>query len=385
MDQARAELSPGHLIKSLGQAYGLTYVAVQDQSGIIASSTSQVGFQLPVDDEVMQPLTQGVEFVSKRYESELGPVLEVARILMLDDQPEKGRSVLLRVGLDATLLEEMERDTQRRSWLRIILTIGSLFLMSVLLLAWQRQGVLKKEVDQVTLELKLREEQDRRSEKLLAMGSLAAGVAHEIRNPLNTIHMIAQNLGRDENLSDSLKTQTTHIRSESARIESIVQQFLEFARPRDPVFKEFDLSETVERLVAMHQAAGTKEKVQFKLDVVSCPVELDEEMVVEIVDNLLRNAVDAVSAGGLVQVNLTRTKSHAMLQIEDDGPGVAPEDRGKIFDLYYTTKPEGSGLGLSLVSRMVSAMDGRVSLDPSSGKGSGAKFLVQFPRTRSSR
>nr|MEE4267293.1 ATP-binding protein [Candidatus Krumholzibacteria bacterium] len=384
VDLARTELAPGHLIKSLGRAHGLFYVALQDRHGVIASSTTQVGFTLPGSDPDLFPLAEGQPFVSRRFVSDLGPVLEVARVLPLDDAPEGGKTVLLRVGLDATLLTQLEHDTQRGTILRIVWTAAGLVLISVILLAWQRQGVLRREVEKVSRELKLKEEEARRTEKLVAMGNLAAGVAHEIRNPLNTIHLIAQNLGREENLGPGVQTKAGQIRDESSRIESIVQQFLAFARPRAPLFQELDLAQVVSQTVAVHQSAQAEGPVAVTFkgpDTLAA--DLDREMVVEIVDNLVRNAIEAQPEGGIVQVVLERERHRVWLSVTDQGPGVTPEDRARIFDLYYTTKPAGTGLGLSLVSRMVTAMGGHLELEEPVGEPAGARFVVTFPLSRS--
>lgn len=383
LDLLRFELSPGHLIKTVAETQGLSYVVLQDRTGIIASSTSEVTFNLPVDDPALQPLTEGADFVTRQFTADSGPVLEVARVLHLDDTSEDGRSVLLRVGLDATLLEKLGTDTRKRAVLRILLFVGSLILMSILLLAWQRQGVLRREVNKVTWELKMREEEARRSGKLVAMGNLAAGVAHQIRNPLNTIHMISQALGRNRELPDEVTVQAKHIRNESGRIESIVQQFLDFARPRDPVFELLDLGLLVRETVAVHQSANANNEVAFQVDAPDCQAELDRQFVIEIVENLVRNALDALGGKGTIAVTLHCRQQNVELVVEDDGPGVPADTREKIFDLYFTTKPSGSGLGLGLVSGMVAAQGGHFRLDQDDRGLGGARFLVQFPLRRS--
>lgn len=383
MDLAQAELAPGHLIKSLGQAQGLFYVALQDRNGVIASSTSQVGFALPGDDAELFPLTEGRSFVTRRFASDQGPVLEVARVLDLETVGAQERTVLLRVGLDASLLNQLEHDVHRRSILRSLLTAASLVLVSIILLAWQRQGVLRREVEKVTRALERKEEQARRTEKLVAMGNLAAGVAHEIRNPLNTIHMIAQNLGRTGALDSGLRDKALQIRDESGRIEGIVQQFLAFARPREPLFTELDLAEVAGQAVALHESAQPSGSMTVTFTAEGdLHGELDHEMVTEIVDNLVRNAIEAQPEGGRVAVTLQRDVQDARLMVADDGPGIPLDDRSRIFDLYYTTKPEGTGVGLSLVSRMVTAMGGSLGLEDRVDEARGACFVVKLPLTR---
>ena len=389
MEKARTELSPGHLIQSLGQAHGLVYVALQNRTGTIASSTTQVDFALPGEDRDLLPLQEGQPFVTRRFASALGPVLEVARVLPLQEGQDRNRAVLLRVGLDASLLDDLEQDLSRRTWLRLLVTGASLVLMAVALLAWQRQRVLGREVEKISRALALKEEENRRAEKLAAMGSLAAGVAHEIRNPLNTIHMIAQRLGRAGRLDEGLRHKADQIRDESRRIEDIVRQFLDFARPRDPVYTRFDLARVVAGAVAVHRSARDHELFTIDCETPeSLPAHLDADMVTGIVDNLVRNALEAQPEGGRVSVRLQAQGRQARLVVSDQGPGVASADRARIFDLYFTTKPTGTGLGLGLVSRMVGALGGHLELadDDSPAKeteNGGATFVVTLPLDRS--
>jgi two-component system sensor histidine kinase HydH len=289
--------------------------------------------------------------------------------------------VLLRVGLDATLLQDLQDDIHRRTLLRLLLTAISLGLIMAILMAWQRQRVLHREVRKISRELRRQEEETRRSEKLAAMGHLAAGVAHEIRNPLNTIHLIAQKLGRSPQLDDPLRLKADQIRDESRRIEGIVRQFLEFARPRDPLPVDLDLAEVVCATVAVHRSAHPEERLQVSCEAPEkLPAHLDHDMVVEVVDNLVRNAIEAQPTGGAVRVLLLQEGDAARIHIQDEGPGIPEADRARIFDLYFTTKPEGSGLGLSLVARMVSAMGGHLELEETQP---GAHFVVTLPLRRS--
>ena len=381
VERARTELSPGHLIQALGESHGLIYVALQDENGIIASSTEAVGFNLPAADTELVPLQEGADFVTRHFDSPLGPVLEVAQILPLSHAADNTRAVLLRVGLDARLLADMQADIQRRTLLRLLLTAISLGLIMAILMAWQRQRVLRREVRKISRELQLKEEETRRKEKLAAMGHLAAGVAHEIRNPLNTIHLIAQKLGRSPQMEDPLRLQADQIRDESRRIEGIVRQFLEFARPRDPVPVDLDLAEVVCATVAVHRSAHPEERLRISCDSPDrLPAHLDHDMVVEVVDNLVRNAIEAQPRGGAVRVRLLRDGTRARIHIDDEGPGIPEGDRARIFDLYFTTKPEGSGLGLSLVARMVSALGGHLELEETEP---GAHFVVTLPLHRS--
>lgn len=371
----RREMGPGHLIKTLGKGRGVHYVVIQDETGIQAASTDQLAFPFPADDPHLLPLQEGAEWVTREFDSPLGGVFEVSRVMDLPSGP-----VLLRVGMDSALLVNMRADIRTHAILRIVVLLASVFLVSALFLAWQRQSVLDREVSKVTAQLRQREAEARRMDKLVAMGSLAAGVAHQIRNPLNSIHMISQVLEKTPGLPDGVHDQARHMLTESSRIEDIVQQFLQFAKPREPVFEIVDLAGLVRDMVGIQAAAHEGTGINFSAYAPGLDADVDRKFVVEILENLMQNAAQAMDGKGKVLVSLIARGGMAEIVVADDGPGVAPGDRDRIFDLYYTTRPEGNGLGLSLVVQMASSMGGSLSLDTEPGLDhKGARFVVTLP------
>ena len=374
------ELSPGHLIRTLGAGHGVQYVAVQDETGIQASSTDQITFLPPAVDPALQPLIDGAPYATRAFDSPLGPVFEVARVVTAGT----GRPVLLRVGLDATFLSDLKSDIRRRNYFRVAVFLAALVLATSLVSAWQRQSVLNREVRRVTGELRAREAEVLRAGKMAATVTLAAGVAHQIRNPLNTIHMLAQLLDRTPDLPGETGQQVRHIRDESGRIEKIVQQFLDFARPRQPEFAEFDLDRVVAEVVAIQtEAWQSNGGPDCRLEATPVVADLDRHFVIEILENLLRNAAQAVGASGRIEVALAVENDEAVITVADDGPGIPARDRDRVFDLYYTTSAEGSGVGLSLSAQMAEAMGGRLSLAEQPGLDNrGARFEIHLPVRR---
>jgi len=375
----RRDLGPGHLIKSLGEGRVFRYIVIQDRTGIQASSTSKLDFPLSLDDPYLAPLEAGEHWVSREFDTADGGVFEVSRRLELATG-----TVWLRVGLDATLLETMRVDTRNHSLMRLAVVLGGLFMVSALTYAWQRQSALDTQVARISAELRRHEAEARRREKLVAMGSLGAGVAHQIRNPLNSIHMISQVLGRTPDLPETVLEQARHIGAESARIEEIVRQFLTFAKPREPVFERLDLARLVREVVDLQAAALASEDLTFSAYAPGLEAEVDRQFVTEVLENLLRNAAQALAGHGKVLVSLIANGDNAEIVVSDNGPGVPEADRDRIFDLYYTTRPEGTGLGLSLTAQMVSAMGGILVLDSEPGLDKrGARFVARLPLRQS--
>jgi signal transduction histidine kinase len=371
----RQGLGPGHLIKSLGEGQVFRYIVIQDRSGIQASSTSALDFSLGLDAPYLLPLENGARWVSREFSTPAGGVFEVSRKLALAAGPH-----WLRVGLDATLLAELRRDTRNHALIRLAMLLGGLFLVAALAAAWQRQSALDSQVVTISAKLRRHEAEARRREKLVAMGSLGAGVAHQIRNPLNSIHMIAQVLDGAEELPAGVRDQVRHIRDESARIEDIVQRFLIFTKPRKPVFEILDLAALVRDVVDLQAAALTAADLTFSTYAPGLQAEVDRRFMIEILENLLRNAAQAMQGPGKVLVSLIARGEWAEIVVADNGPGVPAADRERIFDLYFTTRPEGTGLGLSLTAQMVAAMAGQLSLDTEPGLDNrGARFVVRLP------
>jgi signal transduction histidine kinase len=375
LESARVNAGPGHLIRSLGECRSVRYVVIQNEYGILAASAGVTGFPAPGDDPALRPLAEGAELVTREYPSPVGDVYEVSRIMSLGGPGD----VLLRIGLDNTFLVNSRNDIRRRTIMRAIVLLFSIVLASTLLMAWQRQITLGREVLRVEAELLAKEDEARRAEKLVAMGALAAGVAHQVRNPLNSIHMIAQRVARRKDTAEETRTQASLIMSESARIEAIVQQFLDFATPRHPHPEPLTLGDVVRATVATAEAAGDGDDIRYVTEFGDVPIELDRGFVVEIMENLLRNALAALDGKGTVRIVVRREADQGLIVLEDDGPGVAKENRKRIFDLYFTTRPDGTGLGLSLVAQMISAMGGTITVGAAHTFPSGARFEIRFP------
>ncbi len=374
------EMGPGNLIKSLSAGPGVRYVVVQDEEGVAAAFSSDVGFSLPTDDFQEGTLKEEVDYNFREFSSPEGPVYEMVRRVEL----REGNQVLLRVGLDGTLLQGLRRDIKNRALMRGLVFLGAMILATSLLLGWQRLSVLNKEVKKVEWELRMREEEARRAGKLVAMGHLAAGVAHQIRNPLNSIHMIAQMMGRTTDLQDTVKDQALHIRNESARIEKIVQQFLDFSTPRQPQVQRLNLGDLIRETVAVQASAHGMDDVEFRVDVSGHEVLLDRSFLIEVLENLLRNAVEAMEGSGIIEVSTDAVGDEVEVVVADNGPGIPPENREKVFDLYFTTHAAGSGLGLSLTAQMVTALGGHLVLHDQPGiDGRGARFVIRLPRLNS--
>jgi signal transduction histidine kinase len=219
------------------------------------------------------------------------------------------------------------------------------------------------------------------SAKLTAVGRLTSGVAHEVKNPLNAmmIHLELLRAKLDappEEVQYSLEV----IGSEIRRLDRVVQGFLKFIRPEELSLRLLDLNTLLKDVVALLETEWQKEGIRFAFhfDPTLPLVAADEELLRQAFLNILLNACQALSTGGTVSILTEREEwEFVKVSIADTGVGIPPEDIDKIFQLYYTTKSGGSGIGLSLVYRVVQMHDGLIEV--SSQVGRGTTMIVRLP------
>jgi PAS domain S-box-containing protein len=219
------------------------------------------------------------------------------------------------------------------------------------------------------------------SAKLAALGRLTSGVAHEVKNPLNAMMIHVELL--KERLEDSgadVRQSLEIIGGEIRRLDRVVQGFLKFMRPQELTLKPVDLNAMLQSVCALLEAESQSHGVRFvlELDADLPTVSADEELLRQAFINILQNAVQAMPTGGAVRV---RTRPEELewvrVTVTDQGVGIAPEDVDKIFKLYYTSKVGGSGIGLSVVYRIVQLHDG--TIEAKSEPGRGTAMIVRLP------
>jgi two-component system sensor histidine kinase HydH len=231
-------------------------------------------------------------------------------------------------------------------------------------------------------EQKQLEAQLERKQRLTAMGELASGVAHEIRNPLNTIGTIVQQLNKDfepVNNSNEYHELTELVHSEVKRINDTVQDFLRFARPEPIEIAEFSLQEFLKQLHKQYQSVLAQNKISLNIkynkDFI---VKWDERKIKQVFINLLQNSIEAIDTNGNIDIIIIDIPNNELeIRFSDDGPGLDQAIRDKIFNLYFTTKAKGTGIGLSIVQRIIYEHNGVISIDENIRKGT--TFIIHLP------
>ncbi len=229
--------------------------------------------------------------------------------------------------------------------------------------------------ENVRLEMELAE-----SERLATLGQMAATVAHEIKNPLSAIKSIAQVMREDDTLSTSYARDLTLIVGETDRLSQSVTQLLSFARRESPDELPLRVNELVRSVVELFQASANEQGIAVEVRV-ECDKELSGKAVAAIRDalsNLLLNALQSARSEGAIKVSAELDNNGLLIVVQDNGPGVTPELRERIWEPFFTTRQRGTGLGLAIVRKRMQEAGGSALL-AASQNGTGARFELRLP------
>ncbi len=237
-----------------------------------------------------------------------------------------------------------------------------------------------EQLSKVYAELQDSFEQLKRADRLSAIGHLSAGLAHEIRNPLASIEGAVGILEQRE-LSEERRVEFLGIvKKECRRLNRLLTNLLDFARPRRPDYQIVDVGQILASVasLAAHTAAQSAITLRTDFPSILLPVECDPEQLKQVILNLAINAIQAMPDGGEILLAARTKNSNILIQVKDQGCGISPEDLDKVFNPFFTTKENGTGLGLSMAHQIVSQHGGILSAERNPDKG--MTFSVLLPR-----
>ncbi len=271
---------------------------------------------------------------------------------------------------------ELEEDLQTKLWIGagvavVILAVAFLYVLR--LLQRTRQAEAQAQMD----------------DRLTYVGALAAGLAHEIRNPLNVLSLNLQMLeeevtGRISGDTGELREYLAALQGEIRRLSSLVNNFLSYARPNQPRFATCDLNQLLQEIVVLVRPEFEAREIALRQDLAPFlpQVDLDEAQIRQAVMNILMNTTQILKPGGVVTVKTgVASRGDVFATIADDGPGIKAEDRERIFEVFYSTRGGGTGLGLPIAARIMKAHGGSIAVESEPGRG--ARFILTLPRRHS--
>lgn len=261
---------------------------------------------------------------------------------------------------------------------KVLITIIACFAVAFL------SSVLAEQAKESRKELQAMEAHVKRVEKMAIIGEMAAGLAHEIKNPLaslrGAIQMLTDDLKKDETSERLLQI----VMREADRLNSLVNDFLLFARPPRGKSQPIDLQSTIAEIVDLFEKdCKCHDKIKITLQIPSnLRIDMDPMHFKQILWNLLLNSAESIENSGEITITAIPIKSkHVAIKITDSGKGIPPDIIKSIFDPFYTTKPNGSGLGLSIVHRIIESYNGRIDVESVVNKGT--SFTIKLKRSES--
>ena len=363
----RREIGVERQIEELGRQSGVRAVALlgPDLAVIAHSDGARLGQHR--EEPALAEALAGRKGVSRFVEAGGVKVFEVARPLTLD---------AARVGL---LAIDFSTDAMERAW-RQDLRSGVLLGVAVLLVGALGMGLIFYVQQRHLTERRALEASSAQHERLAALGDVAAAFAHEVRNPLNAVSMGLQRLRAEFHPSpgEDYARFVDLMQGEVRRLNAIVEQFLALARPLPLKPGPVAVGELLGELAALVEAEARQAGVTVRLAAGGLPQLIaDRDHVKQVLLNLMLNAVQAMTPGGTLTLQAEGGRDAVTITVADTGPGIPPETLPRIFDPYFTTKPGGLGLGLTIARRIVEAHGGALTVE--SGPGRGSRFRVRLP------
>ncbi|MDP9338272.1 MAG: ATP-binding protein [Acidobacteriota bacterium] len=367
-----------------------------DELGQVSRKITQVGQQLRGVHEIFSTLRENMNSVMAGLEDGLLLFTQDARAVMVSPAAEKflgassgeflGRRVTeifpeghpLRavLHLEGEELSEVAAETE-------LVTAGGFRRVGVSVQAIQEGGerigalVTLRDLDSlesINTQLQV-------SERLAALGRITAGVAHEVKNPLNSMRLWLENLKESlpPDQESGAQQAVSVLDKEIDRLDAVVKRFLDFTRPMEIRLEATQLSQLLPEVLEIAQPQLQKANIQLaQLLPIDVPeVYVDRGLLKQAVLNLVLNAAEAMPNGGQLRLVLSRRGEMAEITVGDTGKGIAPENKQKIFQLFFTTRPGGSGIGLASAFRIVQLHNG--SIDFTSEVGHGTTFRIELP------
>jgi PAS domain S-box-containing protein len=388
-------ISAGQYDAPIGNPGGV-FTGGGDELGQVSRKITQVGQQLRGVHEIFSTLRENMNSVMAGLEDGLLLFTRDARAVMVSPAAEKflgapsahflgrraaeifpdGHPLRAVLHLEGDELSEVAAETELNSngtYRRVGISVQAIQENG------ERMGALVTLRDLDSLESINTQLQV--SERLAALGRITAGVAHEVKNPLNSMRLWLENL-KDSLPSDketNAQQAVSVLDKEIDRLDAVVKRFLDFTRPMEVRLEATQLSQLLPEVLEVAKPQFKKANIQLaQLLPIGVPeVYVDRALLKQAVLNLVLNAAEAMPNGGQLRLTLSRRGEMAEITVEDNGKGIPPENKSKIFQLFFTTRPGGSGIGLASAFRIVQLHNG--SIDFTSEVGRGTTFRIELP------
>lgn len=372
MNQLLRQFAIQRAISDLGLRETILFLSVVDSHLITLAHTDPAHIGKKEEDSFLKRGLQTRKILTRLYPAEKGEeVFEVIKSFSVRDQP----AGLIRIGYSSAEIRPLLSEIKKS----VILSVSFSLILGIFATAliWVNQNRHLRKMEEL-------EERIQLAERLSSLGHLAAGVAHEIRNPLNAIGLALQRLRREflpaeESKREAYLTFTDLVLKEVRRVNEIIEQFLSLARPFDLNPKEGSLRNLLNQLVALFQEEARSHGVVLHLETGPDlpPLRMDHEKLTQALINIMKNGIQAMEHGGTLRIETHLLKDRVEVTFSDSGGGIPEDQMEKVFNYYYTTKEKGVGLGLPIAHRIIEAHGGQLKIE--SKVGVGTKVMVSLP------
>jgi signal transduction histidine kinase len=365
-------------LERLGQGQGLVYIAIMDERDAILGSQGKLPEKWEKGDLHIDEILSGKKtFESRKILSHDKKILEIVAPIYLFEKI----AGVVRLGLDREGTDEILAENRRN----IIF-----FMASVILITLLSMWILYRNQNRHLAGIVEIERQLEKAERLSALGQLAAGVAHEIRNPLNAISMASQRLKRefmpgDEEKIKEFQILASVIRDEIRRLDGIIEEFLTFSKSRRLELHDYPVSEVLQKIVNLikEEAALKGITIETRYNQEPAIIPMDVDKLQQALFNFVKNAMESISGAGniILSVDAGR-RDRISIKISDNGCGMTSEEIERIFNPEYTTKEKGLGLGLPLAHEIIRGHGGEIRVVSQQGEGTTFEIMLPAGRAR---
>lgn len=361
-------------IEKIGEGHGIIYIQIIDEQKKLLSGSGQLKPSISSSDFNFEEILAGkIKIVSRKVNYNAVKVLDMAAPLYID----KKIVSIVRIGLDRSPMDKIIAENRQNIFV---------FMTFVVLIAILSMWLLYHDQNKHLAGIVEMERRLEKAERLSSMGQLAAGVAHEIRNPLNAISMATQRLKRDyvpadAGKADEFQNLSSVIKDEIKRLDGIIEEFLTFSKSRRLEFSSFSIVEVLQKIVNLirEEASARGITIETKWRQNPAMIPMDIAKLQQSFLNLIKNAMESIPEKGKITITVDNEgKNYILVRIADTGCGMTAEEMEKIFSPDYTTKEKGLGLGVPLASEIIRGHGGEIRVV--SLKGEGSTVEVVLPR-----
>ena len=363
-------------INKMGEGHGIAYLQIYNDRNQLLSAMGKLPSGLSNRDFNYREILAGkTRIASRKVDMQGSKILDMAAPFMIG----KKAVGVVRIGLERGSMDTIIAENRWNIFIFMMLVVV-IALLSMWLLYHDQNRHMAGVID---MERRLE-----KAERLSSLGQLAAGVAHEIRNPLNAISMATQRLKRDFGPSDAARSAEFQnlsgvIRDEIRRLNGIIEEFLSFSKSRRLELSDFSVTEVLQKIVSLvaEEAASRGIRLQTRWHINPAVIPMDINKLQQAFLNFIKNAMESITDGGTITLEVAQEgKNYLAVKISDTGCGMTAEEIEKIFSPEYTTKEKGLGLGIPLAMEIIRGHGGDIRVI--SRRGEGTTFEIVLPREK---